>query len=168
MYEPDEWECAARLCHMRELGDMKPSQLMDSMVALLPADETPGILFMSLFLSRPPGDMQDHVQAKAKQLDPAALAQLADTIWHSRNADKRHVLAAVDTPVRAADQELVEGVAALNVEKREKKQGRWKNKRPQARSGGQKSKLVCWKHLEDGVDAFSCEDAEHCTFNQGD
>ena len=152
---------------MRELGDMKPSQLMDSMVALLPAGEPSGILFKSLFLSRLPGDMQDHVQAKAKQLDPGVLAQLADTIWQSRNADKRHVLAAVDTPARAADQELVEGVAALNVDKREKKQGRWKNKRPQARGGGQKSKLVCWKHIKYGVDAFSCEDAEHCAFNQG-
>ena len=84
-----------------------------------------------------------------------------------RNADKRHVLAAVDTLARAADQELVEGVAALNVDKREKKQGRWKNKRLQARGGGQKSKLVCWKHIKYGVDAVSCEDAEHCDFNQG-
>ena len=107
------------------------------------------------------------MQAKAKQLGPEALAQLADTIWQSRNADRRHVLAAVDTPATAADQELVEGVAALNVDKQEKKQGRWKNKRPQARGGGQKSKRVGWQHIKDGVDAFSCEDAEHCAFNQG-
>ena len=33
VYEPDDLECTARLCHMRELGDMKPSQLMDSMLA---------------------------------------------------------------------------------------------------------------------------------------
>ena len=142
---------------------MKPSQLMDSMVALLPAGEAQGILFKFIFLSRLPGDMRDHVQAEAKQLDPGALAQLADGIWQSRNVDRRHMLAAVDTPATEADQELVEGVAALNVDKR----GRWKNMRPQARGGGQKSKLVCWKHIKYGVDAFSCEDAEHCAFNQG-
>ena len=167
VYEPDDWECAARLRHMRELGDMKPSQLMDSMVALLPAGEAPGILFKSIFLSRLPADMRDHVQAKAKQLDPEALAQLADTIWQSRNADRRHVLAAVDKPATEVDQDLVEGVAALNVDKKEKKTGRWTKKRPQARGGGQKSRLICWKHIKYGADAFSCEDAEHCTFNQG-
>ena len=77
------------------------------------------------------------------------------------------MLAAVDTPTPAADQELVEGVAALNVDKGDKKQGRWTKKRPQARGGGQKSKLVCWKHIKYEVDTFSCEDAEHCAFNQG-
>ena len=46
------------------------------------------------------------MQAQAKWLDPGALAQLADTIWQSRNADKRHMLAAVpgverEVPVQA-------------------------------------------------------------------
>ena len=68
---------------------------------------------------------------------------------------------------RPGQLELEEGVAALNVDKREKKQGRWKNKGPQACGGGQKSKLVCWKHIKYGVDAFSGEDVEHCAFNQG-
>ena len=77
------------------------------------------------------------------------------------------MLAAVDTPATAVDQDLVEGVAALNVDKKEKRQGRWTKKRPQARGGGQKSRLICWKHIKYGADAFSCEDAEHCTFNQG-
>ena len=36
VYEPDVWAQASRILHMRELGDMQPTQLMDNMLSLLP------------------------------------------------------------------------------------------------------------------------------------
>ena len=92
VYAPNEWECAARLCHMRELGDLKPSQIMDSMLALLLEGEAPGLLFKSLFLARLPGDMRGHMQAQVMRLNSQELAHLADTIWQSRNAARSKVL----------------------------------------------------------------------------
>ena len=174
IYEPDEWECAARLLHMRELGDMKPSQLMDAMLALLPDDELPGVLFKSVFLARLPGDMRDHVQAHARRLSPRELAHLADTIWQSRNAAKANVLASLRTapPTTPADEsaeDLEETVAALNINR--KQQPTKKTfKRPQPRKGKQKSRksqLVCWRHLQYGKEAHSCADVDNCSYPAG-
>ena len=44
-----EQERVSRLFHFRPLGDMKPSTLMDEMLALL-GDHTPCLLFDQLFL----------------------------------------------------------------------------------------------------------------------
>ena len=174
IYEPDEWESAARLLHMRELGDMKPSQLMDAMLALLPEDESPGVLFKAVFLARLPGDMRDHVQAHARRLGPQELAHLADTIWQSRNAAKANVLASLrtgPTPTSANEsaEDLEETVAALNINKRQ--QPVKKNfKRPQLRKAeqkGRKSQLVCWKHLQYGKDAYNCADVDNCSYPAG-
>jgi hypothetical protein len=174
IYEPDEWECAARLLHMRELGDMKPSQLMDAMLALLPDDEVPGVLFKSVFLARLPSDMRDHVQAHARRLPPQELAHLADTIWQSRNANKANMLAslrAVPPPTPAEDpaEDLEETVAALNINRRQQP-AKKPFKRPQARGGeqkGRKCQLVCWKHLQFGKEAHSCADVANCSYPAG-
>ncbi len=39
VFQPDQWEAVHSLLHYRELGDLKPSQLMDAMLAALPAGE---------------------------------------------------------------------------------------------------------------------------------
>ena len=168
IYEPDVWENASRLLHMRELGDLKPSQLMDSMRALLPASELPGILFKSVFLARLPGDMRDHVQAQAELLTCEELAKLADNIWQSRNAHRSSLLASLSTcpPPTPGDgpvDELEDTVAALSLRKKPQQEKKW-TKKPSARKGGQKSKMVCWKHLQYGEKAHSCADKENCAF----
>jgi hypothetical protein len=172
IFQPDVWASVSQLTHMRELGDLKPSQLMDSMLALLPATEQPGFIFKSLFLDRLPGDMRDHVQAHAERLTPQELAALADNIWQSRNAKRSGMLAALGTsapPTPAAEpsEEVEEMVAALNIGKKQQPTAKKTSKRPQARKGGQrggKSKLVCWNHLKYGKDAWSCADVENCCF----
>ena len=65
VYEPDVWAQASRILHMRELGDMQPTQLMDNMLALLPNGEQPGILFKSEFLNRLPRDIYARPRAGA-------------------------------------------------------------------------------------------------------
>ena len=52
-----ERERASRLLHFRELGDTKPSVLMDEMLALL-GDHSPCFLFQQLFLERLPEDIR--------------------------------------------------------------------------------------------------------------
>ena len=84
VYEPDVWAQASRILHMRELGDMQPTQLMDNMLALLPNGKQPEILFKSVFLARLPGDMGDHMQVRAAELECCDWATLADNIWRAR------------------------------------------------------------------------------------
>jgi len=53
---PDVWEQISHLLHFSELGDMPPSQLMDEMLAMLPQEEQPGLLFKHNCLERLPDD----------------------------------------------------------------------------------------------------------------
>jgi len=56
---------------------MKPSQMMDSMLAL----HKPQHLFKSIFLEKLPSDMRDHVQREAERLGCKELAAFANSIW---------------------------------------------------------------------------------------
>ncbi len=62
------------LLHYRELSDLKPSQLIDAMLALLPAGEPPGWLFKGLWLERMPEVVRSHVQGAARFQDCRQLA----------------------------------------------------------------------------------------------
>jgi hypothetical protein len=49
------------LLEMLDLGDRRPSVLMDAMQALLPDYVQPNRLFLALFLKCLPADMRDHL-----------------------------------------------------------------------------------------------------------
>ena len=57
-------ERASRLLHFRELGDTKPSALMDEMLAVL-GDHPPCLLFEQLFLERLPEDVRVPARRRA-------------------------------------------------------------------------------------------------------
>ena len=57
-YTPSKWQLAYQIIHHPDIGDRRPSQLMASMLALLPDGERPGILFQAHFLERLPADMR--------------------------------------------------------------------------------------------------------------
>jgi len=172
IYQMDPWECCSRLLHFRELGDWKPSQMMDAMLVL----HKPEHLFKSIFLARIPADMRDHVQREAERLDCRELAAYADTIWQSRNANRANVLAALplpSTPTPAGEEvdDLADEVAAVSLGRKPQHQNKkWKKfggKRPPARQGGQKNQpqqkdhkggVVCWRHLRFKENAWGCED----------
>jgi len=59
-----------------ELGGMQPSQLMDEILALHPANEEPGTLFKGVFLSH-------LLQSRADELTCQELARWADHLYDS-------------------------------------------------------------------------------------
>jgi len=81
-----EPERAARLLSMPGLGDGKPSELMDKMLALMPAGKQPDFLFREIFMQQLPADIRPHlIQASIK--DFRELAQAADKLCIGINAN---------------------------------------------------------------------------------
>ena len=88
-----KWSLAFQILGHQGLGDLRPSQLLDAMMALLPAGEPPGIILQALFLQRLLADMRDHLVA-ANLESPREMAILADRMWDSRS-EKTATVAAV-------------------------------------------------------------------------
>jgi hypothetical protein len=76
-YQRSPWQLAFDLLNMPDLGDRRPSVLMDTMLA---DDCTPNRLFMALFLRRLPANIRDQLVAQDLK-DPAAMAAVADRIY---------------------------------------------------------------------------------------
>ena len=75
-----EQERATRLFNMPGLGDKKPSQLMDEMLALLQG-HTPCFLFRHLYMSHLPEEVRVILAQKTELTDPRELAKAADDLW---------------------------------------------------------------------------------------
>jgi hypothetical protein len=60
-YTMDRWARAFELHKFPEIGDMKPSEMMRQMKALLTPDSPAGTYFMAAFLLRLPADMIDPI-----------------------------------------------------------------------------------------------------------
>ncbi len=86
-YAKTRWQQAFTLIKHPDLGDRRPSALMDEMLALLPtgahSDDT---IFLALSLLRLPTSMRDHLAA-ADHKTAADMARHADTIWDSRTGE---------------------------------------------------------------------------------
>jgi len=173
VYQPDVWEQSTKILHYREMGDLKPSQMMDEMLALLPAEEVPGLLFKTIFLNRLPSDIRAHVQGEARQQECRQLAAAADIIWQARNQQKTAMLAAV--PV-AQVEELTEAVAAVKIQQPNNSRGGGRGRgrvRGKGRSGqtprttnpptNQRTPYLCFKHARFGDAAWDCEDPGRCS-----
>jgi hypothetical protein len=81
-----------------EIGDMKPSEMMRQMKALLPPDLTPGMYFMAAFLLRLHADMIDHIISQDFK-DCTKMAEYADKQYARRRGNA--VAAVSDSPVNA-------------------------------------------------------------------
>ncbi len=77
-----EFERGSRLLHQPDIGDEKPSHLMDDMLALL-GKHPPCFLFRSLFLERLPEEIRS-VLVHSKEEDCRQLAKAADALWEAR------------------------------------------------------------------------------------
>ena len=88
-----KWNLAYQILGHPGLGDLRPTQLLDAMMALLPPGEQPGIIFQALFLQRLPADMRDHLVA-ANLETHREMAITADRMWDSRS-EKGATIAAV-------------------------------------------------------------------------
>ena len=99
-----------------ELGNRRPSQLMETMLALLPPREEDGILFKTLYVTKLPREVRSQVLAHGISLSSREMADLAEDLWCSMNechfaAKSHHVAAGVPED----NDELEEAVVALNV-----------------------------------------------------
>jgi hypothetical protein len=97
-YTKDRWARAFELLKFPKIGDMKPTELMRQMKALLPTDDRPGTYFMALFLLHLPSDMRDHLIAKDFK-DCTKMAEYADLLYSSGAGS---TIAAVNTEYEAA------------------------------------------------------------------
>ncbi len=94
----DRWARAFELHKFSEIGDMKPSEMMRQMKALLPPDSTPGTYFMAAFLLRLPADMINHIISQDFK-DCTRMAEYTDKLYARRKGNA--VAAITDSPVNA-------------------------------------------------------------------
>lgn len=75
-YTLSEREAASRILDINGLGDSKPSELMDKMLALVPSGKEPGFLLKEVFLRQLPTEVQSiltqHEYASLRDLAKAA------------------------------------------------------------------------------------------------
>jgi len=174
VYQPSAWQMAAEFLKPKELGDRRPSDMMDEMLALLPDDLS--VLVKAAFLGNLPADMRDHVQEGAEQLSYQQLAARADSIWQARRANRPATVAAVtekESDVSQVDPgELEQILAAVRFSKQQsrprynKKRGGQGGQQYQAPAGEDKTKNLCWRHRKFGSKAFACEDPPTCQFSK--
>jgi len=87
-FQPSKWQLAYQVIHHPGIGDLRPSQLLDAMLSLLPPGEQPGNLFQALFLERLPAEMRNQLAADTFE-SVREMAVKADSIWDAR-AERFH------------------------------------------------------------------------------
>jgi hypothetical protein len=97
-FTPSKWQRLNQLVDHPDLGDRKPSTMMDEMLGLLPTGEPAGELFQTLFLRRLPLSMREHLGTEDFE-DAREMAERADQIWAARSTGPSPV-AAVSRPQR--------------------------------------------------------------------
>ena len=96
-YAKSRWQLVFELFDHPDLGDRRPSELMDALLSLLPPREPPGDLFMGQFLKRLPASMRTQL-AMEDFRNPAQLAATADALWDA-NGGRQTSVSAVSRPV---------------------------------------------------------------------
>ena len=144
-YQKSPWQLAFELLDAPNLGDRRPSVLMDSMLALLPPGEVPSLLFLAMFLRRLPADMRDQLAAQNIR-DPAAMAAAANLIYDARPQGFSGV-SAVSTARHGRSPSPREG--------RQRRPAQNRSSRRQQTPGAVGSGL-CRLHEQWGVDARRC------------
>jgi len=179
VYEPSVWEQSAKLLKFAELGDRRPSDQLDAMLALVPGDLS--VLVKAIFLGSLPADMRDHVQQGAELLSYQQLAARADSIWQSRQASRAGVVAAVASPGENQEQVDVEHLEQVLAAVRFSKQPNQGSAKPggnqgshrggKSSQGGQGGKQkqssslpLCTRHFQFGKRAHGCADPATCQF----
>jgi len=98
-YSKSKWQQVFSLIKHPDLGDRRPSQMMNEMLALLPDGENgDSTIFLGLFLLRLPVSMRDHLAA-ANLKTAEEMARHADVLWDARAGDS--AVTAVATEVDA-------------------------------------------------------------------
>ena len=116
LINPKQADQCLKLIFDVELGDRRPSQLMETMLFLLPPGEDGGILFKTLYATKLPSKVRSQVMAGGISLSSREMVLLSDDLWFALNqchyGAKSHPVAAA---VPEDTEELEEAVAAHNV-----------------------------------------------------
>jgi hypothetical protein len=169
MFAVDPMDRMYGLLYAAELGDRRPSQMMDDLLAMLPPGERDGLLFKAIFLTRLPDDMRVLVAPQAKTLESRPLAAYADQLWIARNGKKaaKPVAVVTDPTLELASKvnELAGVVASLRTSQPPKRANKRAGRGGRGgRGGGGDNKFVCWRHEQYQERAFRCEEPSRCTW----
>jgi hypothetical protein len=82
-FHKSTWQKTFELLDMLDLGDCRPSVLMDAMLALLPDDVQPNRLFLALFLRCLPANLRNHLASQDLKT-PEAMAAAANRLFDAR------------------------------------------------------------------------------------
>ena len=148
-FKVTRWARMSQLIHHPGLGDLRPSQLMTKMLALLSPGTAPCELLLGLFMEKMPPEIRNGVALKDYD-DPRVLAADADLIWDSKMAAQTSGLNAVN---RCGLSDCMAAVQ-VNTKGNNKRQRRQKPQRPpydEATSNG-----LCYYHHSWGKDAHKC------------
>ncbi len=151
-YTMDCWARAFELHKFPEIGDMKPSEMMRQMKALLPPDSTPVTYFMAAFLLRLPADMIDHIISQDFK-DCTKMAEYADNLYARRRGNA--VAAVSDSPINAVSGGCRRESWPHDRHRRSpSRQGRSRQKTP----GPYKDDSdICFYHTTYGEQAIKCK-----------
>ena len=171
-----KWQLAFSLLDAPQLGDRRPTQLLQDLRAMLPAEEPEGLLFQSIFLKRLPTAVCDHIlAADVDNID--VMAALADRL-HDRPAASANIavltpeqdvcaLGQKQPPGRSPDRSRPTanrsrggGFAGRGTQRGG---GGWKRGAPRQQTPARKpSSWWCFIHERYGSDAVSCRPG--CTY----
>ena len=178
MFSVDSMDRMYGLLYAAELGDRRPSQMMDDLLAMLPPGELDGLLFKAIFLTRLPDDLRTHVAPHAKTMESRQLAAHADQLWFARNSKRaaKPVAVVADPTLELASKvdELAGVVAALKTAQQPKRGNRRGGGRGSGRGGGGGrggrgggggGGVICWRHETYKERAYKCEDPGRCTWS---
>jgi len=132
-YGLTKWQQLARLVDHPGLGDERPSALMASMLALLPAGEPPGLLFQYMFLRHLQPDIRGQLTQREHK-SARELAAAADEVWDIRG--QHHGINAVSS-------------RPVSPRRNQARRGR-------AQTPGRNSDL-CFYHSRFGQQALKCQ-----------
>ena len=80
LFTPKPADNCLKLIHSAELGNRRPIQLKEAMLALLPPRVEDDILFKALYITKLPKEVRGHVLANGMHLDSRELSELADDL----------------------------------------------------------------------------------------
>ncbi len=147
-YTHTDLEKAEMIRSMPDIGDRKPSDLMDSMLALCPTGHTMSPLFLNEFLRRMPATVRGHLHTFAYE-DPRALAQQADLVWSSHHSQTIHQISKDD--INLSTEEL-----ACNTVNHPSKKKEYSERSRYENNNSSSTSRWCFYHKKYGKEARNC------------
>ena len=161
LFTPKPADQCLKLILGGELVNRRPSQLIETMLALMLPGEEDGVLFKLLYVTKLPSEVWGHMMTHWISLSSREMDSLADDLWFALNqchySAKSHPVAAA---VPEDTDELEEAVATLNVQPKQTKP-----KKKEAKPGKPAGKLCC-SHDRFGEKTWKCDDPGTCPWSE--